>query len=360
MGRIAAGLLKGGCGVMSREMKVGMFFVAGMLILGVLTFYAGGFEDWMSDRYILTAHFDSVAGLDVEDVVTLSGVEVGKVKELEISNGRVKVVLLLDKGVVVPSGSIARIESESLLGGKYVGLQMGTPGTAPLEDGDELETEEAADLAKMLQGLSDVAQDVRVMVKSFNSNQEDVIGQVGEILAENRDNIRTGFETISRMAVDNEEGVKELVENLREVGPQLVIAMDTVNEIMDTVRSGEGTLGKLVHDESLYNDMKDLSSGLKEASTTLTRILGDNEDDIKVIVVSLKEAVPKLEATMGRIDKIAAKIEAGEGTLGKLIQDETLYDETTRMVKEARHAAEDVRDQVPIMTFTSVLFGAFQ
>ena len=345
---------------MSKEMKVGLFFVIGMIILGVLTFYAGGFEDWLRGGYTLDARFDRVDGLELEDVVTLSGVEVGKVKSLEIDDNRVKVALRLNKGVVVPAGSIARIESESPLGGKYVGIKIGPIEAPALGDGDEVETEEAADLTKIMQDMADVAQEIRVMVRSFNENQERVTGQIEEILGENRENIRLSIASLARITTENEEGIKDIVESLREAAPQMLMAMDSVNEIAEKINRGEGTIGKLVQDEGLYDDMRALSTDLREASSTLTRILGDNEADIRVVISSLKEAAPKLEQTMTRIDNIAKKIEAGEGTLGKLVQDEELYNETTRMVKEARHAAEDVRDQVPIITFTSVLFGAFQ
>jgi phospholipid/cholesterol/gamma-HCH transport system substrate-binding protein len=345
---------------MSREMRVGLFFIVGLVILGVLTFYAGGFEDWLKMRYKLYANFERVDGLDEEDVVTLAGVEVGKVKELKVSDSHVTVVLLLDGGVAVRKGSVARIESESLLGGKYVGITMGPLGEPPLGDGGALETEEAADLTKMIQNMADVAQDIRKMVKSFDQNQERIITQVEDILGENRENIRDSFAALSRIVSENEEGIGEIVESLREAAPQILMAMDSVNEIAKKIEAGEGTIGKLVHDDTLYTDMKELSAGLKEASITLTRILGDNEADIREIVVSLKEAAPKLEQTMTRIDNIAQKIEAGEGTIGKLVHDDELYKETTRMVKEARHAAEDVREQAPIITFTSVLFGAFQ
>lgn len=345
---------------MSKEMKVGLFFFIGMLILGALTFYAGGFEDWLKQTYTLNAYFDKVDGLDEEDLVTLAGVEAGKVKEMKITDGRVKVVLYLDNGAVVREGSVARIESESLLGGKYVGIRVGPIDSPPLGDGDELRTEEAADLARMVQDMADVAQDIRVMVKNFNENQQKISSQIGGILGENRENIRTSLAALSRIVTENEEGIKDIVSSLREAGPQLLLAMDSINEIAKKIESGEGTIGKLVQDETLYTDMKELAAGLKEASVTLTRILGDNEEDIRTIVAPLKEAAPKLEQTMARIDSIAQKIEAGEGTLGKLVQDDTLYKETTRMVKEARRAAEDVRDQVPIITFTSVLFGAFQ
>ncbi len=351
---------KGDHSVMSKEMKVGLFFIIGMVILGALTFYAGGFEDWIKNRYTLYAFFDRVDGLDKEDIVTLAGVEVGKVTELTVSGNRVKVTLLLDRDTGVSKDSVARIESESLLGGKYVGIKMGPPGSPPLDDGDVIGTEEAADLTKMIQSLADVGRDIRTMVGNFNENQNRITAQIEGVLGENRENIRTSFEALARIVTENEEGIGDIVNSLREAAPQILVAIDSVNEIAKKIESGEGTIGKLVQDETLYNDMRELSTELKEASTTLTRILGDNEEDMREIVVSLREAAPKLEQTMTRIDNIAQKIEAGEGTLGKLVQDETLYKETTRMVKEARHAAEDVREQVPIITFTSVLFGAFQ
>ena len=345
---------------MSREMKVGIFFFVGMVILGVLTFYAGGFEDWLKQRYSLRAYFQKVDGLDEEDTVTLVGVDVGKVKSLRIVDSRVEVTLLLDNNAVVREDSIARLESESLLGGKYVGISAGSAEAPQLKDGDTVKTEEAADLTRVVQDIADVAQELRTLVVNFNENQERISSEIGDILGENRENIRSGVAALSRIANDNEEGINEVIATLRDSGPRLTQAMENIDEITKKIRSGEGTIGKLVQDETLYDEMKTLSTDLREASATITRILGDNEEDIRVVIASLKEAAPKLEATMSRIDSIAQKIESGEGTLGKLVQDDTLYKEATRMAKEARHAAEDVREQVPIITFTSVLFGAFQ
>ncbi|MBI4831085.1 MAG: MCE family protein [Candidatus Lindowbacteria bacterium] len=272
---------------MSKEMKVGIVFVIGMIILAGLTFYAGGFDDWLKKRYKIRAYFEKVDGLQREDIVTLAGVEVVEVKDMRVKQDRVEVILLIDGDTVLHRDSVARIESESLLGGKYVSITVGTPGSARLNDGDLIQTEEAADLAKILQNVADVAQDLLTMVASFNKNQEKIAGQIQDVLGENRENIRSSFEALARITTENEQGIKEAIASLREAGP-------------------------------------------------------------------------KLNQTMDSINKIAAKIERGEGTIGKLVQDETLYKETTRMLKEARHAAEDVREQVPIITFTSVIFAAFQ
>jgi phospholipid/cholesterol/gamma-HCH transport system substrate-binding protein len=212
----------------------------------------------------------------------------------------------------------------------------------------------------MLQNVAEVAEDLRTLVGNFNVNQEKISEQITGILGENRENVRASFEALSRIMTENEEGIRETVIALQEAGPELMLAMENLNKIMEKIEGGEGTIGKLVQDDTIYEDMKELSASLKEASGTMTRILGDNEEDIRTIVASLSEAAPKLEESMRRIDVITKKIEDGEGTVGKLVNDDELYKEATRMLKEARHAAEDVREQVPIITFTSVIFGAFQ
>jgi phospholipid/cholesterol/gamma-HCH transport system substrate-binding protein len=345
---------------MSKEMKVGIFFVTGMLILGGLTLYAGSLDDWLMNRYTIRAYFDRVDGLEEDDAVSLVGVDVGKVKEMRVSDSRVEVVLLIDGDTALREDSVARIESESLLGGKYVGITVGSLDASRLKDGDAIRTEEAADLTRTLQTVAEVAEDLRTMVRNFDKNQERIVSQVEGILTENRDNIRTTVESFSRIVTENEDGITEIIASLRIAAPQLRETMESVNKIAKRIEQGEGTIGKLVQDDTLYDDMKELSAGLREASTTVTRILGDNEEDIRTVIASLKEAAPKLEQTMTRIDNIAQKIESGEGTIGKLVQDDTLYKEATRMVKDARHAAEDVREQLPIITFTSVIFAAFQ
>jgi phospholipid/cholesterol/gamma-HCH transport system substrate-binding protein len=345
---------------MSKELKVGLFFIIGMLLLGILTFYSGSFDDWLQKRYRLIGRFARVDGLQKDDSVTLAGVDVGKVEDMKVVDGQVEVVMLIDKDAVIRQDSIARIESESLLGGKYVGITTGSPDAPILQDGDSVETREATDIAAMLQNISELAGDIRVAVGNFNANQEKLASQIDDILGENRENIRKTVASLSRIVTNNEDAIRETIENLRVAGPQLKEAAESVNSIAKKIESGEGTIGKLVQDDSLYNDMKELSSNLKEASATVTRVVGANEENIRETMASLREATPKLEASMERIDRLTEKIENGEGTLGKLVQDDTLYKEATRMFKESRHAAEDVREQVPIITFTSVLFGAFQ
>jgi phospholipid/cholesterol/gamma-HCH transport system substrate-binding protein len=92
-----------------------------------------------------------------------------------------------------------------------------------------------------------------------------------------------------------------------------------LKNVSDKIERGEGTLGKLIQDESLYNEAKE---------------------------------------TLHSMKGIAEKVEKGEGTLGKLINDDTLIKETEKTMKKVQKAAEGVQEQTPI-TVLSTIIGLF-
>ncbi len=110
-------------------------------------------------------------------------------------------------------------------------------------------------------------------------------------------------------------------------------------------------------------DAPDLDELLDKVNTIVsdvqkfTRVLGDSGENLQTTLTSLSESSPQLQETLASLNRIAQKIEKGEGTLGKLITDDTLYQETKKTVREIGKAAEGVQDQTPLVAFTSVLFG---
>ncbi len=97
-----------------------------------------------------------------------------------------------------------------------------------------------------------------------------------------------------------------------------------LNKLSKQIESGEGTLGKLVKDDTLYT------------KTT--------------------ETMEEAKETLANLNKVSKQIESGEGTLGKLVKDETLYDETKRAVKSVNKAAEGVQETTPV-TVLGVILG---
>jgi len=177
------------------------------------------------------------------------------------------------------------------------------------------------------------------------------------------------------------------VEMIEEMGRALNAFQDTIN----AVNAGEGTLGKLLKDETLYNniaqiteDFGNIMSRLEGGEGSLGMLLAADDGQLygdgKALMANLRivsqnladgkgtlgqlmsgedTAFQDLEATLTAVRSISESISEGEGTLGKLVRDAKLYDETTLLVEDVRAAVDDLREASPITSFGSVLFGAF-
>lgn len=177
------------------------------------------------------------------------------------------------------------------------------------------------------------------------------------------------------------------VEIIEELGRAVAGFQDTIN----AVNAGEGTLGKLLKDETVYENIVQISEDLRrimarleggegslgmllatddgqmytdgKAMMTNLRTISQNLADGKGMLGQLMSgedaAFGDLEATLSSVRSISESISAGEGTLGKLVRDAKLYDETTLLVEDVRAAVDDLREASPITSFGSVLFGAF-
>jgi phospholipid/cholesterol/gamma-HCH transport system substrate-binding protein len=163
---------------------------------------------------------------------------------------------------------------------------------------------------------------------------------------------------------------------------ELGAAVASVRQITDQVSSGKGTLGKLIYDDTVYNNLSDVSTKLAKGEGTIGKLINDETvyNDLKATMANLQEVSGRLErgegtlgkllskdeqlykditATMSNLRTITDKVGTGEGTLGKLVNDDKLYDEAGKLLGELRAAIDDMRETSPVTTFSTVLFGAF-
>ncbi|MBN1336470.1 MAG: MCE family protein [Deltaproteobacteria bacterium] len=135
------------------EVAVGVLLLVGLAVLAYMAVQAGALRMDRGSIHV-SALFDDVAGLTKGAVVSVAGVEAGRVESLGVEQGRARVDLAIDGHMELGRDVRARIRARSVLGEKYLALEPGAPGAEPLQDGDRIEaTAGQVEIDQMLDAL---------------------------------------------------------------------------------------------------------------------------------------------------------------------------------------------------------------
>ncbi len=290
---------------LTTELKVGLFAVLVIAILTFLTFRVGGLY-WLKDEgnrhFIL---FKNIAGLDEKTKLKIAGVDSGFIEKIELETGLAKVTIRVSRGVKLYSDAGASIKATGLLGDKY--LEVTTGSAEPqLKNGDMIRnTVEVVDVDDMVRKLSAVSEDISTLITSLNE--------------------ALGTEEAKR-------SLRETVTNLRHVTANLnetIVANDRkLRNVLDDIRTLTASLNEIVDKNKepinvAVGNLRDFSASLKTDGPDLVANLSQASRELKEMVVENKPAVKDTFESFNRITK---QIEQGEGTLGKLVKDERLYE----------------------------------
>jgi len=287
------------------ETKVGIFVVLGILVLTYFTVRVGRIAV-REVGYRVHTFVESAAGLDKNSPVRIAGVEIGKVEAISLEGLRAKVIMHLPFSVQLPLGSKVYVKSAGLLGEKYIEIAPGTGAELIQADAMVEEGGPSADVDRVLTQLSTIGGDIQKVTRSLSN----VLG--GE---------------------EGEQSIKELVTGAKET-------MTNLQDITHTIQKGKGTLGKLVKDDTLYNEVKGTVASLRQVSETIEKGEGTLGKLVKdeALYNETKATMTEAKETMANLRKVSEQIERGEGTLGKLVKDEALYIETKATMTEAKDA----------------------
>lgn len=329
---------------MSIELIVGTFMFMVLLALAYFTIVLGR-ASLFEKKFPLEVEFADVMGLRKDDTVVLRGMTVGKIKSLRLLDGKVRVQALLDSPIRLKTDYKITVVTTSILGGRYVEVKPGTP-EAPLLPPDVMpQGDKPFDL------MAEAAQAVHEIRSAMNeggilTNLEQSIASIRDVTAK----INKGEGTIGKL-VNDESIYNEFQGAARDIraltGKAQVIA--------DKISRGEGTLGKLVADDSVYTNILAVAANLKDISDRLNK----GEGTLGKLLSADDQLYKDIASTAESLRQITGKIQKGEGMLGKLVNDESLYNEVKAAVGEVRLAVDDFRETSPVVSFTSLLIGAF-
>jgi len=325
---------------MSQSIRVGLFFLLGLALAWITFESLNGGRLFKKPGYTLVAGFANLKGLKTGDEIRMAGVKVGAVELTRLAGHRVEALLAIEPGVKIPADAVASVEQSSLLGSNYLGVTFGTPGTELLKDGDEISTKATVDMSEVISQLG-----------NLGSKLEQVIGEIGKSMGTGSEGGGI-FQRIDKLVTDN--------------GPKLTETISNLQDITAKIKTSEGTLGKLVNDSKLHDDLLAGVGEIKLAAADARVFMSDTKGivaDVKAgkgtlgLLLYDDATANSLKTSMKNLREVSDKLNSGQGTLGKLIADDSLYLNVQSTMKKADRALDGLGDQGPI-TAVGVVAGA--
>lgn len=324
---------------LTTELKVGLLILAGLTTIVMASVVVTGWRPGQGSTFTLYVYFDNVSGLLPRSPVNVAGVKIGQVQAIDLSGGRARVQMRIFSRYPVHADAKATVRSLGVLGDKYIELTLGTDSQPFLVDGDTiLAVSSPSDLDALIVTLSSILADVKSVSSSLNAvlggekgekRLDQILDQISRATtdisritdATNKQidlilaNI-TGFTgALDRMTTANEANVQATLANLKDLTGQLRELAVSNRESLDRIIANLDTFsGALAKDGPVISE-------------NLRGLLADNRQALNNSIANLDRSFAKLDLTMGNLKSITDKMDKGQGTIGKLLNDETTVDQ---------------------------------
>jgi phospholipid/cholesterol/gamma-HCH transport system substrate-binding protein len=287
----------------SREVKTAILVVSGILLFIYVFNYLKGENILDSSRTFYTI-YDNVEGLASSTPVTINGLGVGKVQEIrfmEDGSGKLRVKLLIDSDFEFSKNSKAELYEAGLIGGKAVAIIPAFDNAANAKKGDFLEGIVKAGLTELVnQRLTPLQEKMETMMVSADS-----------LLT----NINSIFDTQTKANLKN---------SIAELSKTIKSFKNTSESLNSLIANNKDKL------ENTLNNVDSISSNLAEITHSIAE-------------ANLGKAIENLQSTLINFDTILASMGEGEGSLGKLLKDEELYNNLKGATKEMEELMRDIK-----------------
>ncbi|HEY3863204.1 MAG TPA: MlaD family protein [Verrucomicrobiae bacterium] len=327
----------------STEGRLGLFFALAV-VLALVILETVGSIGFLHRGLHVRALFKNVQDLRVGDPVKMAGVRVGRVERVTLSNPYVEVQMSITSGIDVKTDSKANISFTGLMAQNYVGLDFGTVGAPAAADGATLQTSEQPDLGQMFAKLDAVATGVENLTRTFSGEKLDTfLGPLTDFIKDNRTNITA--------------------------------SVSNMKTISDRIIQGQGTVGKLINDDTLYASAQGVMSNLQtlpdevkgvsaDAHTLITnanQTITDAREGRGTLGKLMTEEVLYDEAkqTMTNLESITRKIDKGQGSVGQLINDDTFLKGAKLSLQKIDKATESLEDTGPLSILGTMVSSLF-
>ena len=283
----------------------GVAFVAGLLYIQDISI--------KKSKYTFTVMFENVQGLHVGDQVDMLGKKIGKVTKTRFMAQKIAVELAIDKSFSfsIPIDSKIEVKSEGIIGSKFISITPGYNRKDYILPGTIVEGLREFDLTEITPDIVPMTQDLSAFARQLKA----VLGkEEGEKIRLTIKHIESFTEQLdSLISTKDRNNFQTTMKNLRDITAEL---KEGINKEIDKL-------------DQMLNSFKAVTDKSDELSTTISELRKSSE--------SFSSATQKL-------DMLLTKMENGEGTLGKLIFNDTLHENMNSLVNEVRGLVKDFKD----------------
>ena len=287
----------------SREVKTAILVIVSLILIVFLFNYLKGQNLLDSSRKVYVI-YDNVEGLASSSPVTLNGHTIGRVQEIGFSDdgsAKIKVLLLIEDDFEFSKNSKAELYDTGLIGGKGIGIIPAFDNAGNVASGDVLEGSVKLGIMDMVgKTLTPLQEKIGIVLVSADS----LLANINDVFDEpTKSNLKKGIAELS----------------------------STISSFKDTSIS----INKLIADnkEKLDNTL----ANVEDVSSNLSSITDS------IASANLTKTINDLQATIGNFDKVLSSIENGEGSIGKLLKDEGLYNNLEGATKQMEELLQDMK-----------------
>lgn len=293
------------------QLRVGLMAIAACVILVVLIFLMTGSRGFFAKEFELSSFVADSASLTVGAPVRINGIPAGNVSDVRLTEEadetrRVEILMSIDEGFLdrIPADSQASIDPEGVFGDKFVAIRLGK-GTAMVQPGGEVPSLDTREFQEVVNQSYSVLTSLR-----------SITARVDRIM----ENVEQGEGTIGKLLSDE----------------QLYNRIDGVvaraDHVVARIDKGEGTLGRLLTDDSIYEQVY-------QTTRRVDTLVADVQAGNGTVGMLLKDPRVYEDARrlMANANKLVDGVNSGEGTLGKLIKDDAVYNRANQTMESVAH-----------------------
>jgi phospholipid/cholesterol/gamma-HCH transport system substrate-binding protein len=282
--------------------RLGMFIAGGIAVFVIVIFIIGKQQHLFDPVFKITTNFLNVSGLQVGNNVRFSGITVGTVDNITIINdSTVQVDLMIKKSVqqFIKADSKAGIGSEGIIGDKVVIITQGSYDATMAKDGQRIMSKEPVE-----------TDDIIVSLQATSVNAEVITLQLAEIMV--------------------------------------------------NINNGKGTLGRLIQDSAVAENINQIIENFKTSSEGLDETIELTKENVFAFMESLQKTAAKTEVASNQLGEIMTKINNGEGAVGMLLKDTSIVNNIDETIVNLKQSSVGLNENMEALKHNFLFRGYFK